>query len=282
MPEGDTIFRAAAQLRAALVGKELVALELRRDPRGQRAPDPGTEITAVDSTGKHLLMRFADGCVLHTHMQMTGAWHVYRPGERWRRPGHSARVVVRVADGTTAVCFAAPIVELRRERDARNVASRASRMLRRLGPDLCAPEVDLDAVLARLASLEPSTELAAALLDQRVAAGIGNVFKSEICWAENVSPFAAVGALDDSTRRRIYETARRQLAANLTTTRRTTYANGLAVYGKAGRRCPRCGDTIRRRPDRAARSTYWCPGCQPEPPFEPELDPTSAGDEAHR
>ena len=88
---------------------------MRRDPRGRRGPEPGTAITAVDAAGKHLLMRFADGHVLHTHMQMTGAWHVYRPAERWRRPGHTARVVVRVDDGTTAVCFAAPIVELRRE-----------------------------------------------------------------------------------------------------------------------------------------------------------------------
>ena len=86
MPEGDTIFRAAARLRAALVGKQLSSFELRRDPRGQRAPEPGIAITAVDAEGKHLLMRFADGCVLHTHMQMTGAWHVYGPGERWREP----------------------------------------------------------------------------------------------------------------------------------------------------------------------------------------------------
>ena len=79
--------------------------------------NPAPTITAVDAAGKHLLVHFADGHVLHTHMQMTGAWHVYRPAERWRRPGHSARVVVRVDDGTTAVCFAAPIVELRREGD---------------------------------------------------------------------------------------------------------------------------------------------------------------------
>jgi formamidopyrimidine-DNA glycosylase len=186
VPEGDTIFRAAAQLRAALVGKELVELEVRRDPRGRRGPEPGTAITAVDSAGKHLLVHFADGHVLHTHMQMMGAWHIYRPAERWRRPGHSARVVVRVDDGTTAVCFSAPIVELRRERDARDRPSRASRMLDRIGPDLCEPGVDLDAVLARLALLDPETELATALLDQRVAAGIGNVFKSEICWAERI------------------------------------------------------------------------------------------------
>jgi endonuclease-8 len=266
VPEGDTIFRAATRLRAALVGKHLVALEVRRDTRGRRGPEPGTEITAVDAAGKHLLMRFADGHVLHTHMQMTGAWHIYGPGQRWRRPGHTARVVLRVDDGTTAVCFAAPIVELRRDGDARDRSSRASRMVERLGPDLCESDVDLDAVIGHLALLEPDTELAAALLDQRVAAGIGNVFKSEIFWAERVFPFTPIGDLDEATRRRIYETARFQLRSNLATARRTTFANGLAVYRKAGRRCPRCGATISSRRDRAARSTYWCPRCQPEPP----------------
>jgi endonuclease-8 len=265
VPEGDTIFRAAVQLRSALVGKHLVELDVRRDPRGRRGPEPGTEITAVDAAGKHLLVRFADGHVLHTHMQMTGAWHIYRPTERWRRPGHSARVVVRVDDGTTAVCFAAPIVELRREGDARDRPTRSSRMLGRIGPDLCGAGVDLDAVMARLELLEPDTELAAALLDQRVAAGIGNVFKSEVCWADRVSPFAAIGELDEPTRRRLYETARNQLTSNLTTARRTTYRNGLAVYRRAGRHCPRCGATVASGRDRAARTTYWCPACQPAP-----------------
>jgi endonuclease-8 len=265
MPEGDTIFRAARQLRAALVGKRLVELEVRRDPRGQRGPESGTEITAVDAAGKHLLLRFADGHVLHTHMRMTGVWHIYSSGERWRRPGHTARVVMRVDDGTTAVCFAAPLVELRRERSGLDRSTRASRMLERLGPDLCESGFDLDAVLPRLALLEPNTELAAVLLDQRIAAGIGNVYKSEVCWAEQISPFTAVGELDEPTRRRIYETAQGQLTNNLTTARRTTYGNGLAVYGKAGRPCPRCSETIRSRRDLAARSTFWCPRCQPDP-----------------
>jgi endonuclease VIII len=263
VPEGDTIFRAAAQLRSALVGKQLVELELRRDPHGRRGPEPGTEITGVDAVGKHLLMHFDDGHVLHTHMQMTGAWHVYGPTQRWRRPGHSARVVVRVDDGTSAVCFAAPIVELRREGVGHERPTRATRMLDRLGPDLCGVDVDLDAVVARLARLEPETELAAALLDQRVAAGIGNVFKSEICWAERVSPFASIATLDEPARRRVYETARRQLTDNLSTARRTTYGTGLAVYRRAGQRCPRCRGVIRSARDRAGRSTYWCPDCQP-------------------
>ena len=265
MPEGDTIFRAARQLRAALVGKRLVELEVRRNPRGERGPESGTEITAVDPSGKHLLIRFADGHVLHTHMQMTGVWHIYAAGERWRRPGHTARVVMRVDDGTTAVCFAAPLVELRRERSGIDRSTRASRMLERLGPDLCETNFDLDAVLPRLALLEPDTELAAVLLDQRIAAGIGNVYKSEVCWAEHISPFTALGAIDEAARRHIFETAREQLTNNLATALRTTYGNGLAVYGKAGQRCPRCGGRIRSRRDRATRSTYWCANCQPEP-----------------
>src|SRR4051794_13768516 len=155
VPEGDTFFRAAANLRPALAGKELVELEIRRDPRGRRAPEPGVTITTVESSGKHLLVNFSDGQVLHTHMQMTGAWHVYAPGQRWRRPGHTARVILCVADGTSAVCFNAPIVELRRAGDIRERSTRASRMLDRLGPDLCTPDVDLDAVIERLGSLAP-------------------------------------------------------------------------------------------------------------------------------
>jgi endonuclease-8 len=156
-------------------------------------------------------------------------------------------------------------VELRRNGDGRDRPTRASRMLDRLGPDLCAPGVDLDAVTARLAHLEPETELAVALLDQRVAAGIGNVFKSEICWAERVFPFTPIGRLDEPTRRRVYERAQQQLQSNLTTSRRTTYGNGVAVYGKASRPCPRCRTKITSRRDQTARSTYWCPSCQPEP-----------------
>jgi endonuclease-8 len=195
---------------------------------------------------------------------MTGAWQVYPDAStRWRRPAHTARVVLRVADGTTAVCFGAPVVELRRERAER--VTRATRMLANLGPDLCAAEFDVDAALARVVSMPPGTELGTVLLDQRVAAGIGNVYKSEICWSERVWPFAPIGSLDDATRRRLYATARRQLTGNLGTGRRATYGRGLAVYGRARRPCPRCRATIVSRRDQSGRATYWCPGCQPEP-----------------
>jgi endonuclease-8 len=265
VPEGDTIHRSAAALGAAITGKRLVSFELRRSPRGRRPPEPGTTVVGVEAVGKHLLVHFDDGQVLHTHMQMTGAWHVYRRGERWRRPGHTARVVLEVEDGTVAVCFAAPVVELRREARGLDVVSPAARSLDRLGPDLCEAEPDFTDVLARLGRLDPATELGVALLDQRVAAGIGNVYKSEVCWAERVSPFVPVGTLDTATRRRLFETAHRLLRVNLGSARRATFQGGLAVYGRARRPCPRCRTPVSRHGGKVNedRVTFWCPTCQP-------------------
>lgn len=262
MPEGDTIHKTARRLRAALAGRRVVRFELRRDPRGVRAPAPGTTVTEVEARGKHLLMTFDDGAVLHTHMQMTGRWDVYTPAQRWRRPAHRARVVLEVDDGTTAVCFDAPVVELRRAERPRP-PSRADRALARLGPDLCTADADLDAVVANLARCDAADTIAEVLLDQRVASGIGNVFKSEICWACRIDPRTKLGAIGDDERRALYETAHRFLLANVGARRRTTLGNGLAVYGREGRPCPRCRTPISRaRVGVAPRSTYWCPRCQ--------------------
>jgi endonuclease VIII len=264
VPEGDTIHKTADRLRDALAGHEVVRFELRRDPRGRRLPHSGVRITSVEARGKHLLIEFDDGASLHTHMQLTGVWHVYAAGERWRRPAHRARVLVAVEDGTTAVCFDAPVVELRRS--DRHTPTRAGRALDRLGPDLCAPGPDLDLVLEHVAALDPNTEIGSALLDQRVAAGIGNVFKSEICWACRVHPFTRLAQLDADGRRTLYETAHRLLNENLATARRATHNGGLAVYGRVRRACPRCRTPIRAaRRGTPPRTTYWCPRCQPEP-----------------
>jgi endonuclease-8 len=256
VPEGDTVHRWANRLHAALAGHPVRRFELRRDPRGVRLPPPGTVVEAVEARGKHLLVRFADGTTLHTHMRLQGAWHLYEPGERWKRPAHTARVVLELEDGTQAVCFDAPVVELRRERVE----------LGHLGPDLCAEGIDLATVIARLDTLPETTEIGEALLDQRVAAGIGNVFKSEVCWARRVHPRTLVRDLDTPARQALYETARTQLRANLGSGPRVTFRGGLAVYRKARRPCPRCRTPIRR--DFAGnedRVTYWCPTCQPAP-----------------
>lgn len=259
MPEGDTLHKAAARLRPALVGADLRRFEAARlvGPR----PAPGHPIAAVDAVGKHLMVRFGDGVVLQTHLRMSGSWHLYAPGERWRKPAHLARAVIET-DAAVAVCFSAPVVRTHLGERA------ASEAVGHLGPDLCEPDADIDVAVARMGRLEdPSTEVAVALLDQRIASGIGNVYKSEVLWACRVSPFTPVADLDDAQRRTLIETASRQLRANLTTTRRTTVPGGLAVYGRARRPCRRCGTPIRVvRQGEQARSTYWCPRCQPQPP----------------
>jgi endonuclease VIII len=255
MPEGDTIFRTASVLRAAIAGKPLVDFQT---PRLRVAPfPPQTEVRSVEARGKHLLIGFGDGRVLHTHMQMNGSWHVYRPGEPWLRGEHRVRVRIDVPDAV-AVCFDAPVVEILRERDL----PRHPR-LSALGPDLCSPDADLAEASARLERLPPATEVAVALLDQRVASGVGNVYKSEVLFARRVDPFAALGDLDLATKTGLLDTASRMLRANLGGGRRSTAPGGLAVYGKTGRPCPRCATPIRSaRQGQTPRATYWCPSCQ--------------------
>lgn len=257
VPEGDTLHRAAERLRVALAGSRLVSFDA---PRliGRR-PATGTEITAVEAVGKHLLVHFDDGLVLRTHLRMTGSWHLYRIGERWQKPAHLARVTIQV-EGWVAVCFSAPVVETTVEVDGYPDA------VRHLGPDLCRADADIDVAVVRMARHSDATTLIGdALLDQRVAAGVGNVYKSEVLWACGIHPSTRVVDVDDPTRRRLLDTAAMLLRANLGTARRATVPGGLAVYGRAGAPCRRCGTRVRRRRDGVdSRSTYWCPTCQLE------------------
>lgn len=255
MPEGDSIVHARDRVGAAVGGKTLTRAEVRG--RGLSLP---RRVTAVESRGKHLLVRFDDGLALRTHLRMHGRWDVYAPGARWRKPAYRARAVLVADDGWSAVCFDAPEVEVL------TGPGHEEDRLGRLGPDLCAPDADLDAAVARFGRIDPETELGVALLDQRVMAGVGNVFKSEICWACALDPFAPVAALDDAARRDVVDTAARLLRANLGPGRRITYGRGYAVYGRARWPCPRCGTVVRtRKQGMQRRSTYWCPGCQRDP-----------------
>jgi endonuclease-8 len=268
VPEGDTLYRVAARLRPALEGQELVRFEAPR-LRGGARPALGTRIEAVEARGKHLLVHFAGGVSLRAHLRMSGSWHLYRRGERWQRPRHQLRVLVEAANGWQAVCFNAPEVETYRRPDAPTSDGGAPPAVARLGPDLCGPHADLDAVLDRLDRLDRhdgGVEVGDALLDQTVAAGIGNVYKSEACFACRLDPFTPLVELADDDRRALYGTAHRMLRANLGAGPRRTHATGLAVYGKPGRPCPRCGTPIRvRRQGPHARATYWCPSCQARP-----------------
>jgi endonuclease-8 len=253
MPEGDTLFQTASRLRPALVGTVLTRVEL-RGTRGRDRLRVGDRVTSVESRGKYLEIEVARGFVLRTHLRMTGSWHLYRPGERWRRARHLARAVLETGD-SVAVCFAAPVVEVGRVGDRR---------LEHLGPDLCRPDVDLDEIVARVELLaEPTTDIADVLLDQRIAAGIGNVYKSETLFACRLDPFRRVADIGAADRRRLYDTAARQLRANLEPGRRETVPGGLAVYGRTRRPCIACGTPIAARDQGPqGRRTYWCPRCQ--------------------
>lgn len=256
MPEGDTIHRAARSMQAALGGRLVRSFEA-VDVPGPR-PAPGATVERVEARGKHLLVHFDSGISLHTHMGMNGSWHLYRPGERWWRPAHRARVVVRT-DGFDAACFSPQIAKLTRTRDLG-----AERRLTSLGPDLTTADPDVDEAVRRLEAAG-EVEVGVALLDQRVVSGIGNVFRSDVLFLCGVNPMRRVRDVEEDTLRRLVETAARLLRANLSGGRRRTMADGLAVYGRTGRPCRRCATTIRSvRLGRQARTVYWCPTCQPD------------------
>jgi endonuclease VIII len=262
MPEGDTIFRTAATMRRAIAGQPIIAFEAPR-MSGTGLPIGGT-ITDVTARGKHLLVH-VDGeppLSLRTHMKMTGTWHLYRPDQPWRRARHRARVVI-TTPVAVAVCFDAPVVEIIR---TERLASHPE--LRRLGPDLSLPTADLDEAVRRLSAFSaPDRQIGVALLDQRIACGVGNVFKSEALFACGLDPFAPLRALGQAERRELIITAAEQLRENLDGYPRRTVPEGLAVYGRAGSPCRRCGTPIvMARQGEQVRLTYWCPTCQPPHP----------------
>ena len=251
MPEGDTLFNTALTLRPALLGESLTAVNIRA--RGMYRLRVGDVVRSVEAVGKFLEIVVERGLALRTHLHMTGVWHLYEQGERWRRPRHLARAVLET-ESHIAVCFAAPTVEIGPAVDDR---------LAHLGPDLCHADVDLDVVLDRVAGANPATEIAEVLLDQRLAAGIGNVYKNEVLWACELSPFRPLADVDEPMRRRLYESAAEQLQANLGRWKRQTHPKGLAVYNRAGQGCYRCFGRIRTiEHGDIGRRTWWCANCQ--------------------
>jgi endonuclease VIII len=243
LPEGDTIWRTANALRPRLVGKPL----LKVTPEAFQRLEGGT-VAAVETNGKHLLIRFDSGLVLHTHMGMTGAWHLYRPGEAWRKPARLAKIVLNTED-TVAVLFGARVVELVREQEA-------VRDLAHLGPDILANELDLEEVLRR-ARASDRLKLGELLLDQRVAAGIGNIYRCESLWRLRLDPWQPPAEVSDEELGRVYREARRMMQDALRGRFRP------AVHGKTGRSCPRCNGRIAcRNQGDPPRFVYFCPTCQ--------------------
>jgi endonuclease-8 len=271
VPEGDAIFRTARTLHRALAGATVTRFESVLPALArvhEDAPITGRIVERVDAAGKHVLMRFTGGLVLRTHMRMNGSWHVYRPGERWQRPRRDMRIVIGTAT-FEAVAFTVPVAEFLDER-----AESGQRDLRAMGPDLLSDAFDEHEALRRVR--ERDTEaIADLLLDQRVVAGIGNVYKSEVLFICRINPFTPARGVSEEHVRRLLQTARKLLRANVTALGGITtyigYRRGRGrdesqrryVYGRARRPCRRCGATIQVRAQGPhARLTYWCPGCQ--------------------
>jgi endonuclease-8 len=275
VPEGDTIFRSARALNRALAGKIVTRFETAYAHLASVDDDKkiaGRTVEHVEARGKWLLMHFSGDLVLVTHMRMNGSWHLYRTGERWRRSRRDMRIVIETADWS-AVGFAVPVAEFH---SAASLLRKT--MIPSLGPDLLKQDIDFAGVLAEM--LEHGDEqIAEVLLNQRVMAGIGNVYKSETCFICGVNPFRQVRTLDRSQLERLVFAARKFLALNVAEDaegeistyaglRRTTHTADpsarLWVYGRRGEPCRRCGTPIEmRKQGVGARTTFWCPACQP-------------------
>lgn len=277
MPEGDTIFRTARSMGLALIGRPITGfrsnypLLTRFD---DDTPITGQVVERVESRGKWLLIHLSCGATLVTHMLMNGSWHLYRLGDRWQKPARDMRIVLENRD-YQAVAFSVPV--------ARIYTAQALARENRIPPpgsDVLSEDFDPLAAAARLRSC-PGEQIGDVLLHQQVLAGVGNVFKSEVCFVESVNPFCLVSALNDQQIAALIGTAQRLVAANVLedagntivtyrdqrrTTRSSSPQDSLWVYSRSGAPCRRCGDAIRHRlqgPD--VRVTFWCQTCQPMP-----------------
>jgi endonuclease-8 len=275
MPEGDSIFRAARSMHRVLAGHVVTRFETayaHLDRVNVDTPITGRTIERIESAGKHHLIVFSGDLILRTHMRMNGSWHLYRHGERWWRGPQAMRVRIDTADWV-AVAFDVPVAEFVTPKELASTDPVA-----RLGPDLLGREFDRDEAVRRLIA-SAHQPIAMALLDQRLVAGIGNVYKSEVLFLSRVNPFTPSGAVPRDALERMLELARGLLQDNVidgTSARIQTYRNlrmtnrasahdeSLWVYGRAGKPCRKCGTPIEmKKIGVEARSTYWCPECQP-------------------
>jgi endonuclease VIII len=255
VPEGDTIFRAARTLNTALAGKTVrrfatVFPHLARVDDQQ--PIAGRTIERVTPAGKHLIIDFSGGLHLRTHMRMNGSWHIYRPGQRWKKRRDDMRVVVET-DDWVAVAFNVPVAEFL---DDRSLARQDD--LRKIGPDVLGDAFDVDEAFRRVRA-HPASEIANVLLNQRVVAGIGNIWKSETLFACGVNPFTRVADLSEQQVTCLLKSARRLMTRSANAQSR----NNINVYSRGGEPCRTCRTPIaskKQGPD--ARLTYWCPACQ--------------------
>jgi endonuclease-8 len=277
LPEGDTVHLTATRLHRALAGRRLLSTDF-RVPRFATADLAGQCVREAVARGKHLLLRTDAGVTLHSHLKMEGAWHLYRPGERWRGPAFQVRVVL-ATEPWIGVGFRLGICEL-------VATDREHDVVGHLGPDVLGPDWSLEEAARRLRA-DPHRPIGAALLDQRAIAGPGNVWKSEICFLRGVSPWTPVGEVDDLEA--LLELLKRMMEVNRpighqVTTGDTRRGRTHWVAERADEPCRRCGTPIRRSGQAAngsERVTYWCPTCQRGPaPNGPTGPPTRSAPDA--
>lgn len=266
MPEGDTIFRTATVLRRAIGGQVVTGFEAVAPRVTAAARDEeivGSSVDVIESDGKHLFITFSTPkrVVLHTHMKMSGSWHVYRPGEAWWEPESEARVVIRT-ERAVAPCFHPPIVELLTEKELG-----LHRVVSQLGPDIIRDDFDMDEAIRRVRTNE-DRDIATALLDQRAISGIGNVFKVEALFLARTSPWRQVRDIDDAKLREIIGHARKLIRLNRNGGQRRTYfglntRERMWVDERAGLSCRVCGTRVESgwHPEEV-RKSWYCPKCQ--------------------
>ena len=257
MPEGDTIAWHANRIRPVLEGRvpdEITTPHPRHTLSRWPERLKGRTVRQVETRGKHLLLRFEGGLVLHSHLGMIGSWGVYGPGRRWRRSGSRAWIVIAAAD-FAVVQFDGPVLELLTEGRVR-----FDQRLAALGPDVLAASFDSARFLARLRADDPTRPLGDALLDQTNLAGVGNVWKAEGCWEVAIDPGRPVRTVSDEEAVALVDAVRPRMWRSA---REGPRAIEPRVYGRAGMPCPRCGARIASvGQGDANRTTSWCPGCQ--------------------
>jgi endonuclease-8 len=257
MPEGDTVYLTAKNLAAVMDGEVLTRCDL-RVPAFATVDLSGETVHEVIPRGKHLLMRGGEHTI-HSHLKMEGSWHLYREGTRWRRPEWQARAVLAVP-GWTAVGFSLGLLEVVPRDEEESVVGY-------LGPDLLGPDWDAGVALANLLA-DPTREVGLALLDQRNLAGLGNVYRNELCFLRGVLPTRPVGEVENPEK--LVDLAKRLIEANKDRVERTTTGTLRGetdwVYHRDGKPCLRCGTSIERGQlgdtELQLRDTYWCPRCQ--------------------
>jgi endonuclease-8 len=253
VPEGDTIFRTATTLQRALAGSIVIGFETQLPALARIDADHpivGRTVEFARAAGKWLQLGFSGDLILLTHMLMSGSWHIYRPGERWQKSRYHMRVMIATS-AMVAVAFDVPVAEFH---TAKSLARRPG--FNQLGSDVMSADFDEPATVAQLES-HPELDIGVALLNQSLIAGVGNMFKSEICFLAGVNPFAQVRDLSRNQLEQIVSIAGK-------TMRQPAGRSGrLYVYRRNAEPCLTCGEPILSRkqgPD--ARTSFWCPVCQ--------------------